>query len=70
VKNPFCLGLKVDGTTHKALKSLEDIHNQVTDMGLVNALHDLYIAYLVSGTPIMSMPLAFVTSGRWRTTWA
>jgi hypothetical protein len=31
---------------------LEDNHNKVTEMGLVNALRDLYTAYLVPGTPL------------------
>lgn len=52
VKNPVGLGLKVDGTAAKAMQSLEDNHNKVTEMGLVNALCDLHTAYLVPGTPL------------------
>ncbi|KAJ7829597.1 hypothetical protein B0H14DRAFT_3717052 [Mycena olivaceomarginata] len=44
------LGLKVDGTAAEAMKSLEDNHNKVTEIGLVNALRDLHTAYLVPGT--------------------
>ncbi|KAJ7815607.1 hypothetical protein B0H13DRAFT_1663956 [Mycena leptocephala] len=33
IKNPVGLGLKLDSTAHEAMKSLEDIHNQVTGMG-------------------------------------
>ncbi|KAJ7203300.1 hypothetical protein GGX14DRAFT_652149 [Mycena pura] len=52
IKNPVGLGLKVDGTAAEALQSLEDNHNKVTEMGLVNALRDLHTAYLVPGTPL------------------
>ncbi|KAJ7790066.1 hypothetical protein B0H14DRAFT_3502077 [Mycena olivaceomarginata] len=52
VKNPVGLGLKTDGTATEAMQSLEDNHNKVTDMGLVNALRDLHNAYLVPGTPM------------------
>jgi hypothetical protein len=52
VKNPVGLGLKTDGTAAEAMQSLEDNHNKVTDMGLVNTLRDLHTAYLVPGTPM------------------
>jgi hypothetical protein len=52
VKNPVGLGLKVDGTAREAVKSLDDNHNRVTEMGLVNALRDLHTAHLVPGTPM------------------
>lgn len=52
IKNPVGLGLKVNGTAAEAMKSLEDNHNKVTEMGLVNAFCDLYNAYLVPGTPM------------------
>ncbi|KAJ7891435.1 hypothetical protein B0H13DRAFT_1625962 [Mycena leptocephala] len=35
VKNPVGLGLKMDGSAREAWKSLEDNHNQATEMGLV-----------------------------------
>jgi hypothetical protein len=52
VKNPVGLGLKTDGTAAKAMKSLEDNHNKVTDIGLVNTLRDPHTTYLVPGTPM------------------
>ncbi|KAJ7465351.1 hypothetical protein B0H11DRAFT_1733668, partial [Mycena galericulata] len=52
VKNPIGLGLKLDGSAFEAIKSLRDIHNRVTDMGLVNAQRDLHTAHLVPGTPM------------------
>jgi hypothetical protein len=52
VKNPVGLGLKVDGTAAEAMQSLEDNHNKVTEMGLVNALRNLHTAYLIPGTPL------------------
>ncbi|KAJ7339191.1 hypothetical protein DFH08DRAFT_1014072 [Mycena albidolilacea] len=52
IKNPVGLGLKVDGSAHKAMQSLDNNHHHVTEMGLVNALHDLHSAYLVPGTPM------------------
>jgi hypothetical protein len=41
-QNPVGLGLKNDGTAAEAMQSLEDNHNKVTGMGLVNALCDLH----------------------------
>jgi hypothetical protein len=52
VKNPVALGLKSNGRAKEAMESLEENHNEVTEMGLVNALRELHTAFLVPGTPM------------------
>ncbi|KAJ6632495.1 hypothetical protein B0H10DRAFT_2206855 [Mycena sp. CBHHK59/15] len=50
VKNPTVLFITL--TAAEAMQSLEDNHNKVTEMGLVNALRDLHTAYLIPGMPL------------------
>jgi hypothetical protein len=57
VKNPVGLGLKVDGTVREAMKSLDDNHNRVTEMGFLEL-------------PWLSMSLVSASSGKRPTTWA
>ncbi|KAJ6600093.1 hypothetical protein B0H10DRAFT_2231049 [Mycena sp. CBHHK59/15] len=50
VKNPEGLGMKLDGTAAEAFDSLVKNYEQVTDMGLVNALCTLHTAVLSPST--------------------